>query len=100
MAQNGQYDDFGQNDLIPNRIVVFARPKWTKMVHFGPFWPNEVYYFGPLRSANRTLATPEYQPFSLILCRGESVEAEFSHWFWRHRGSILNFRSGFISSIG
>ena len=24
-----------------------------KMVHFGPFWPEEV-YFGPSRSANRT----------------------------------------------
>ena len=35
MAQNGQNDHFGQNDLIPNRIVVLARPKWTKMVHFG-----------------------------------------------------------------
>ena len=60
-----------------------AGPKWSKMVqttilvkmavfrtgfrysrhqkilvHFGPFWPKEV-YFGPFRSANRTLATPE-----------------------------------------
>ena len=47
-----------ENDLILNRILVFARPKWTKMVHFGPFWPEEV-HFGPFRSANRTLATPE-----------------------------------------
>ena len=39
------------------------------------------------------------QGFSLILCRGESLEAELSHWFWRQRGSILNFRSGFLSSI-
>ena len=29
------------------------------MVHCGPFWPIEV-QFGPFRSANRTLATPEY----------------------------------------
>ena len=28
------------------------------MVHFGPFWPEEV-HFGPFRSANRTLAIPE-----------------------------------------
>ena len=35
MVQNGQNDDFGQNDLIPNRILVFARPKWTILVHFG-----------------------------------------------------------------
>ena len=28
------------------------------MGHFGPFWPKEV-PFGPFRSANRTLATPE-----------------------------------------
>ena len=40
-----------------------------------------------------------YRLFSLIFCRGESVEAELSHWFWRHRGSILNFRIGFLSSI-
>ena len=33
-----------------------------------------------------------YRFFSLILCCGESVEAELSHGFWRHRGSILNFR--------
>ena len=58
MVQNGPNDHFGQNDLIPNRILVFARPKWTKMVHFGPFWPEEV-HFGPFRSANRTLAIPD-----------------------------------------
>ena len=42
MVQNGQDDHCGQNDRIPNRICVFARPKWTSMVHFGPwsgpFW--------------------------------------------------------------
>ena len=58
MAQNGQSDRFGQNDLTLSWILAFARPKWTKMVHFDPFWPKEV-YFGPFRSANRTLATPE-----------------------------------------
>ena len=41
-----------------------------------------------------------YRPFSLVLCRGESVEAVFSHWFWRHTGLILNFRIGFLSSTG
>ena len=30
-----------------------------QMVHFGPFWPEEV-HFGPFRSANRTLAIPEF----------------------------------------
>ena len=35
MVQNGPNDHFGQNDLIPNWISAFARPKWTKMVHFG-----------------------------------------------------------------
>ena len=33
-------------------------PKCTKMVHFGPFWPEEV-HFGPFRSANHTLAIPD-----------------------------------------
>ena len=51
MVQNGPNDHFGQNDIIPNWILAFARPKWTKMVHFGPFWPEEV-RFGPFRSAN------------------------------------------------
>ena len=58
MAQNGQNDHFGQNGLIPNWILVLARPRWTKMVHLGPSWAKEV-YFGPFRSANRTLASPE-----------------------------------------
>ena len=59
MDQNGPHDHFGQNGLIPNWILAFASPKWTKMVHFGPFWPEED-HFGPFRSANRTLATPDY----------------------------------------
>ena len=50
LDQNGPNDHFGQNDLTPNRILAFARPKWTKMVHFGPF-----------RSANCTLAIPDLQ---------------------------------------
>ena len=54
MVQNGQNDHFGQEDLIPNWILAFARPKWTKMVHFGPFWPKEV-YFGRLRSVEDTI---------------------------------------------
>ena len=58
MDQDGPNDHFGQNDLIPNSILAFARPKWTKMVHFGPFWSREV-HFGPFRSANRTLAIPD-----------------------------------------
>ena len=35
MAQNGPNDHFGQNDLILNWILAFARPKWTILVHFG-----------------------------------------------------------------
>ena len=38
MAQNGPNDHFGQNDLIPNWILAFARPKWTKMDQNGAFW--------------------------------------------------------------
>ena len=61
MVQNGPNDHFGPNCLIPNWILnlAFARPKWTKTVHFGQFWPQEV-HFGPFRSANRTLAIPEF----------------------------------------
>ena len=72
MAQNGRNDHFGQNDLIPNWILACARPKWTKMVHFGPF-----------RSANRTLAMARSQSrrfsnrnkatrFEIADCRVES----------------------------
>ena len=64
MALNGPNNHFGQKDLIPNWILSFARPKWTKMVHLGPFWPEEV-HFGPLRSANRTPAIPDYGFFFL-----------------------------------
>ena len=35
LDQNGPNDHVGQNDLIPNRILALARPKRTKMVHFG-----------------------------------------------------------------
>ena len=70
LDQNGPNDHFGQNDVIPNRILAFARPEWTKMVHFGLFWPEED-HFGPFRSANRTLATPDFwllaSPFRLVL---------------------------------
>ena len=47
-----------ENDLVPNWILAFAAPKWTKMVHFGPFRPEEVHLV-PFRSANRTLAIPD-----------------------------------------
>ena len=48
MAQNGQNDHFGQNDLIPNRIW-YSRDQNGPI--FGPFWPEGV-HFGPFRSAN------------------------------------------------
>ena len=47
MVQNGPNDHFGQNDLIPNWILAFARPKWTKMVHFGPFKRSILVHLGP-----------------------------------------------------
>ena len=52
-VQNGPNDHFGQNDLIPNWIFAFARPKWTKMVYFGPFWPEED-HFGPFKTTLMT----------------------------------------------
>ena len=48
-----------KNGLIPNRTLVFARPNWTNIIHFGPFWPEEI-HFGPFRSANRSLAIPDF----------------------------------------
>ena len=51
MVQNGPNDHFGQNDLILNWILAFARPKWTIL----SIWPH----FGLFRSANRTLAIPD-----------------------------------------
>ena len=39
------------------------------MVHFGPFWPKEV-HFGPFRSANRTLVTPESADKKFVRARG------------------------------
>ena len=67
MDQNGPNDHFGQNDLTPNWILAFERPKWTKMVHFRQFWPDEV-HFGPFRSANRTLAIPEIRRRKFTSC--------------------------------
>ena len=53
LDQHGPNSNFGQNALIPNRILAFARPKGSILVHFG------LVFFGPFRSANRTLAIPE-----------------------------------------
>ena len=49
MAQNGQNDHFGQNDLIRTGF-------WYSQDQNGP---KEV-YFGPFRSANRALVTPDF----------------------------------------
>ena len=54
LDQNGQNDRFGQNDLFQTGFGI----RETKMDQNGPFWPKEV-YFGPFRSADRTLATPD-----------------------------------------
>ena len=35
MVQNGPDDHFGQNGLILNWILAFARPKWSILVHSG-----------------------------------------------------------------
>ena len=45
MDQNGPNDHFGQNDLIPNWVLAFARPKRTKM----SFWPKRsiLVHLGP-----------------------------------------------------
>ena len=46
----------------PKRFLGYSEPDFgireTKMDQNGPFWPKEV-YFGPFRSANRTLVTPD-----------------------------------------
>ena len=42
---------------LPGPLLNFGI-QWTKMDQNGPFWPKEV-YFGPFRSANRTVATPD-----------------------------------------
>ena len=36
LDQNGPNDHFGQNDIVPNRILAFARPRWSILVHLGP----------------------------------------------------------------
>ena len=61
-------DHFGQNDLIRNWILAFNGPKWTKMVHFGPF-----------RAANRTLAIPDIS-FEVFPCQ-TSEERPFAVLF-------------------
>ena len=56
MVQNDQNDHFGP-------MTLFFEPDFAngireaKMDQNGPFWPKEV-YFGPFRSASRTLAIP------------------------------------------
>ena len=44
-VQNGPDDHFGQSE--PD--LAFAKPKWTTMVHFAPFWPEEaiLVHLGP-----------------------------------------------------
>ena len=49
------------------KMTLFRTGFGTKMVHFGPFWPEEV-HFGPFRSANRTLAIPNTRH---VLANGE-----------------------------
>ena len=49
MVQNGRLSKGPYSELD------FSIPE--KMVHFGPFWSEEV-HFGPFRSANHTLAIP------------------------------------------
>ena len=65
--QNGLNDHFGQNDTFrQHRILAFARLKWTKMVHFSPFWPEGVHLGPPtvLCMAIPDLSAPRSQRYS------------------------------------
>ena len=75
LDQNGPNDHFGRNDLIPNWILAFARPKWTKIVQNGPFWPQEV-HFGPFRSANRSLAILNFTVISVCETTSENPPSQ------------------------
>ena len=93
MAQNGQN---GQNDLIPNKFSVFRRQTWTKVVHFGLFWPEEV-HFGPFGSANHTLATPDN-----LQCRPQSVIQSFRDWWLSsstHSDPVISCTTNFCNGL-
>ena len=95
MVQNAPDDLFGQNDLILNRILAFAGPKWTFglkrsiLVHLGPptiLWPFLL--LSCIRaSANtgiaciRTIAHFPKNCFLhvLVLCRGAKKKNQ-QHW--------------------
>ena len=47
LDQNGPNDHFGQNGLISNWILAFARPKWTKMVHYFGLTRSILVHLGP-----------------------------------------------------
>ena len=81
MVQMVQTTVLGQNDLIQNRFLVFARSKWTKMVQFGLFWPEDWVHLGPFGSANRTLAIPDllFQP---CFCESFSESLPFESTFY------------------
>ena len=53
---------FWSNDLIPNWILVFARPKWTKMVHFG-LKRSSLVHLGP-----PTVLWPFLRAHPIFLC--------------------------------
>ena len=63
MVQNGPNDHFGQNNLIPNRILAFARPK-SILVHFGLKRSILVLFIWPLSLLQGMPSAP--QPISRV----------------------------------
>ena len=69
LDQNGPNDHFGQNDLIPNWILFSIW--WTKMAHFGPFWPEGVHLGPP------TVLWPFLNSWIMVRARFGSPEWNF-----------------------
>ena len=57
MDQNGPNDHFGQNDIISNWILEFARPFWSTLVHLGP--PNRTLVIPENRGTKKKTQKPE-----------------------------------------
>ena len=113
-----------QKPVLPHLWSMFAPrsvklcPMWWTFhlffcVNFSPVFAPWGWGGGKEESWKRGLQKRGPQSMSVSTMQGRywiSVSAflfdslpwwvELSHWFWRHRGSILNFRIGFLSSIG
>ena len=70
LDQNGPNDHFGQNALIPNWILAFPRPKWTMLVHFGPFRSTVLWPFLKILA--------DFQSISIVLSFFQSVSVSFN----------------------